>query len=127
MAKAGRVRSQQSSQIEAFAEDLGRLLGTARAKADSWLGQREQISKQLAEIRDTATSLLSELGQQARAAIGSGRTAGRGAAAGPPRRRRRRKMSAAARAKIAAAQRLRWARQKQQSGQKGDSKGDKKR
>jgi len=36
-------------------------------------------------------------------------------------------MSAAARAKIAAAQRLRWARQKQQSGQKADAKGDKKR
>jgi hypothetical protein len=36
-------------------------------------------------------------------------------------------MSAAARAKIAAAQRLRWARQKQESGQKSDTKSDKKR
>jgi hypothetical protein len=126
MAKAGRVRS-QSSQIEEFAEDLGRLLGTARAKADSWLGQREQIKKQLAEIRDTASSLLSELGQQAKSAMGSAGRVGRGTAAEPPRRRRRRKMSAAARAKIAAAQRLRWARQKQQSAQKADAKGDKKR
>jgi hypothetical protein len=126
MAKAGRVRS-QSSRMEAFAEDLGRLLGTARAKADSWISQREQIAKQLADIRDTASSLLSELGQQARSAIGGARTAGRGSAAEPPRRRRRRKMSAAARAKIAAAQRLRWARQKQQSAQKADAKGDKKR
>jgi hypothetical protein len=112
--------------MEAFAEDLGRLLGTARAKADSWISQREQIAKQLADIRDTASSLLSELGQQARSAIGGARTAGRGSATEPPRRRRR-KMSAAARAKIAAAQRLRWARQKQQSAQKADAKGDKKR
>jgi hypothetical protein len=125
MAKAGRVRS-QSNQIEEFAEDLGRLLGTARAKADSWLGQREQIKKQLAEIRDTASSLLSELGHQAKSAIDSASRVARGSAAEPPRRRRR-KMSAAARAKIAAAQRLRWARQKQQSGQKADAKGDKKR
>ena len=51
--------------IEEFAEDLGGLLGTARAKAEGWLGQRQEIVKHLSEIRDTATKLLSDLGQHA--------------------------------------------------------------
>jgi hypothetical protein len=113
MAKAARTGSQTSERIEAFAEDLGRLLGTARAKADSWMSQREQIAKQLAEIRDTASKLLTDLGQQARSAMrGRG---GRKTQEAPRRRRRRRKMSAAARAKISEAQRLRWARQKREA------------
>ena len=29
--------------ITAFADDLGKLLGTATAKAEGWLGQRTQI------------------------------------------------------------------------------------
>ena len=36
-----------SSKIEDFAEELGRLLGSAEAKARGWLGQREQIAKPL--------------------------------------------------------------------------------
>jgi hypothetical protein len=109
MAKATRTRSQTGERIEAFAEDLGRLLGTARAKADSWLSQREEIAKQLADIRDTASRLLGDLGRQAQSAMATQR---RKAGAAPTRRRRRRKMSAAARARIAEAQRQRWARQK---------------
>ena len=35
------------SKAEAFAEDLGRLLGTAQAKARYWLGQRQEIVKRL--------------------------------------------------------------------------------
>ena len=42
------------SKIEDFAEDLGRLLGTAQAKAQGWLGQRQNVAKQLEQIRDTA-------------------------------------------------------------------------
>ena len=42
-----------SSKIEDFAEDLGRLLGTARAKAEGWLGQRQNVAKQLEQIGDT--------------------------------------------------------------------------
>jgi hypothetical protein len=114
MAKAGRRGSQTGERIEAFAEDLGRLLGTARAKADDWMSQREQIAKQLADIRDTASKLLTDLGHQAQSAL---RRRGAGHkntyAPAPVSRRRRRKMSAAARAKIAEAQRQRWARQKQ--------------
>jgi len=57
MAKSPR----RERQLEGFAEDLGRLLGTAQAKAQSWMGQRRTIAKQLQEIRDTASGLLAEL------------------------------------------------------------------
>ena len=55
------VTTAGTSAIESFAEDLGRLLGTARAKAESWLGQRQNVAKQLEQIRDTAAGLLSQL------------------------------------------------------------------
>ena len=44
--------------IGGFAEDLGRILGQARNKADSWLAQRQAIVKQLTQLRDEASSLL---------------------------------------------------------------------
>jgi hypothetical protein len=84
----------RESKIEEFDEDLRALLGTARAKAQGWLGQRRQIAKTLEGVRDTASSLLADLGHE----LGSGR--------------KRRTMSASARAKISAAQKARWARQK---------------
>ena len=127
-----KTASSSEQKIEVFAEDLGRILGTARAKADSWLGQRQAIVKQLTQLRDEASSLLNELGEQAAAA---GQRGGRVADSfvagyqkrGPGRpkvsknrkgiiivggKRKRRKMSAAARAKISAAQKARWAKQK---------------
>ena len=114
-----RTASSSGHKIEEFAEDLGRILGTARSKADSWLGQRQAIVKQLTQLRDEASKLLSQLGQGAERVIRRGRPAGSGNVAkrGPGRpkgsgRGGRRKMSAAARAKISAAQKLRWAKQK---------------
>ncbi len=118
--------------IGGFAEDLGRILGQARSKADSWLGQRQAIVKQLTQLRDEASGLLIQLGEQAAAAGKRGRRVADSFVAGyqkrqPGRRkgsknkrgiiivggkRRRRKMSAAARAKISAAQKARWAKQK---------------
>jgi hypothetical protein len=114
-----------------FAEDLGRLLGTAQQKASAWLTQREAITRQLESIRDTATQLLRQFGAQQAAAAGAGRKRGRPAGSGrgpgrPPgsgvtkkakgsRRRGRpagRTMSAEAREKIRQAQLKRWARQK---------------
>ena len=98
--------------IEEFAEDLGKLLGTARAKAEDWLGQRQHITKLLTDVRDTASHLLQQLGNSA---VGltrrRGRPAGSGRSAGRPKGsvRKRRTMSAAARAKISAAQKKRWA------------------
>src|SRR5262245_63699464 len=59
--------------IGGFAEDLGRLLGQARNKADSWLGQRQAIVKQLTQLRDQASSLLNQLGDRAAAAGRRGR------------------------------------------------------
>lgn len=91
--------------ITAFAEDLGKVLGTAKAKAEGWLGQRAQIAKTLESIRDTASKLLADLGHRAQRVAGRGR----------PKKsstpvRKRRKMSAKARAAISAAQKARWAK-----------------
>jgi len=98
------------SKIEDFAEELGRLLGTAEAKARGWLGQRQQIAKTLEEIRDTATKLLDDLGHRARAGMRRGRRPAM--SAGSAGRKRRRTMSAEAREKIRQAQLKRWAKQK---------------
>ena len=113
------------ARLEGFAEDLGKLLGTARAKAEGWLGQRQAIVEHLQGVRDTANQLLAQLGHQAEGIVRRGRPSGSG------RRRpgrpagatdangiiivsgkKRRKMSAKARAAISAAQKRRWARQK---------------
>jgi hypothetical protein len=107
--------------IGGFAEDMGRLLGQARNKAEGWLGQKQSIVKQLVQLRDEASKLLSDLGHNV-AEIPfprRGRPAGSKSAAkrGPGRpkgtvKRGRRKMSADARARISAAQKARWAKQK---------------
>lgn len=108
-----------TAKVEAFAEDLGRVLGTARAKADSWLNQRQEIVKHLTGIRDTASNLLTQLGQKSQSAMKRGRVAYRAAADGSNNgivsvggKKKRRRMSKAARAKISAAQKARWAKQK---------------
>ena len=88
-------------QVEAFAEDLGRLLGTAQTKANHWLGQRQAIVKHLTAVRDTASKLLTDLGHQAE------RT--QKFAPAPLSKRKRRKLSAAARKAISDAQKKRWA------------------
>jgi hypothetical protein len=44
-----------------FAEDLGRLLGTAQAKASNWLNQRKDVIEELTQLRDTANRLLDDL------------------------------------------------------------------
>ena len=107
--------------IEDFAEDLGRILGSARAKAEGWLGQRQAIAKHLAEIRETASKLLTDLGHEAQRAARRGRPAGSGRGPGRPKRgpgrqpgsgRKRRTMSAEARKAISEAQKKRWAAQK---------------
>jgi hypothetical protein len=118
--------------IGGFAEDLGRLLGQARNKADSWLRQKQAIVKQLTQLRDEASSLLNQLGHQAAAAGQRGRRVADSFVAGYQKRgpgrpktsknrkgsiivgrkRRRRKMSAEARAAISMAQKARWAKQK---------------
>jgi hypothetical protein len=100
------------ARIEAFAEDLGRILGTARAKADNWLSQRQEIAKHLSDIRDTASHLLSKMGEQAGSVVRRGRPrkADIQYAPQPVSRKRKRKMNAKARAAISAAQKARWAK-----------------
>jgi hypothetical protein len=109
-----------SGRVETFAEDLGKLLGTAERKATEWLSQREEVARQLSQLRDKATQLLSQLGLTGVIAnsAASGHRWGRPPAAasqtparrGRPPGKKKRTMSAEARALIAAAQRRRWAK-----------------
>ncbi len=104
--------------IEEFAEDLGRLLGTAQSKAQGWLSQRQTIAKHLEGIRDTANSLLDQLGHQAKKAVKGGRRGYRSTAPDDSPaivkavKRKVRKMSAAGRRAISEAQKARWAKLK---------------
>lgn len=104
-------RKRAAGGIGGFAEDLGRLLGTAQAKAQGWIGQRHTIAKQLQQIRDTAAGLLSELTNTAAPRRRGGRrsTVEIAAASGGPAVRRKRKLSAKARKAISDAQKRRWA------------------
>jgi prophage DNA circulation protein len=127
MAKAESNITAAEHTIEGFAEDLGKMLGHARTKAEGWLSQRQAIVKTLTELRDETTKLLSQLGHDAVAAGRRGRKAVTGVATSPRRPGRpagsknaiiivggktRRKMSAKARAAISAAQKKRWAKQR---------------
>jgi hypothetical protein len=130
MAKAQSNIAASEHKIEGFAEDLGRMLGHARAKAESWIGQRQAIVKNLTALRDEATKLLTQLGHDAAMAGRRGRkavnTAVAGIRRGPGRPagsqntkgiiiiggKKRRKMSAKARKAISRAQKARWAKQK---------------
>jgi hypothetical protein len=47
--------------VVAFAEQLGRIVGTVQAKADGWL-DRQTLNDELTRIRDGATDLLHHLG-----------------------------------------------------------------
>src|SRR5947207_3901092 len=47
--------------IVAFAEQLGRLVGTVQAKADGWM-DLPALQDQVTRIRDGAAALLSQLG-----------------------------------------------------------------
>jgi hypothetical protein len=108
------------SKVEEFAEDLGRILGTAQAKASAWLNQRKSVAEQLTNIRNTADQMLKQLGGNSALTWARGRRGGRRGAAMPagdpagagPKKKR--VMSAKARAAISRAQKLRWAKQKGQ-------------
>ena len=100
-----------------FAEDLGRLLGTAQAKASTWLSQRQQIAKQLTQVRDTAERLLGELTSSG-AKVAAGVRRGARKAAGPGGPRRRRRMSAETRKRLSEAAKRRWAERRAKAGRK---------
>src|SRR6266511_2371997 len=73
MAKRAKSGGSVEGAIGGFDEDLGRMLGQARNKAEGWLGQRQAIVKQLTQLRDEASGLLNQLGHQAAAAGKRGR------------------------------------------------------
>jgi len=115
------VGSGVEATVVGFAEDLGKILGTAQTRAEGWLNQRKAIATQLAQIRDAANQYLQQLaegGANIAAAVrgrkgrppGSKNKRGPGRPAGTVRKKRT--MSAEAREKIAEAQRKRWAKQK---------------
>lgn len=128
MAKRQGTIAATEHKIEEFADDLGRMLGHARSKAEGWLGQRQSIVKNLTALRDEATKLLGQLGHEAAVAGQRGRKAVNQAVAGIQRRpgrpagstnaiifvggKKKRTMSAKARAAISAAQKKRWAKVK---------------
>jgi hypothetical protein len=108
-----------ATRVAGFAEDLGRILGTAQARASAWLNQRQQISKQLTQVRDTAERLLREIAGSGAGGGRRGRRPSTAVVAGeaPPVRRRRR-ISAAARRKMSEAAKRRWAAIKAKGGRK---------
>jgi len=117
------MAARAEGKLEEFAEDLGKVLGQAQNKAESWLGQRKAIAANLIGLRDTATRLLAQLGVSDGPSPTRGQARKTSAAPTPKRgpgrpkgtgKKKRRTMSAEARAKIAAAQRARWAKQKAQ-------------
>jgi ABC-type transporter Mla subunit MlaD len=116
--------SQVATKIEDFAEDLGRVIGTAQKKAESWLAQRKQITDTLVSIRDEATRLLNQLGhevEQVRQHARRGRPPGKSASENPspevarrgrPRKQGLRGWTAAQRAAAGERMRKYWATRK---------------
>jgi len=72
--QAGSTADSMEERMLAFAEQIGRIAGTMKAKADGWL-DRDALNTQIAGIRDGATDLLKQLGATTRAAA-AGATAG---------------------------------------------------
>jgi hypothetical protein len=115
-----------------FAADLGKFLGGVQSRATNWLQQRKDIADQLTQIRDTANQYLQQLGDEGSHLVerfekarrgrppGSGAAkstaaAGSADAPAPAAATGRRTMSPEARARIADAQRKRWAKLRRKS------------
>lgn len=110
--------AQGSKSVVDFAEDLGQLLGTAQAKASTWLTQRQDVIDELTQLRDTANQLLHDLTggvAKGREALTRGpRRGSRADGVATPadagsRRRRRRTMTAAQRKAVSQRMRKYWA------------------
>jgi hypothetical protein len=114
MAKQRRQLAGTTPTTVRVAENVGSALGKVMAKVDAWLAQRQEIARELREVADrlmagenpfgpavTTPSMLAEEVVKRE---------------GAPGLKRRRTMSPEARARIAAAQRARWAKQRGESG-----------
>lgn len=106
-------RGQKQSNLASYAEGVGTFLGQIRSRWDHLSQERGALTKQLQGVINNAQSMLSEITEGVQRGVKRGRPVGSANVAVAKRgKRKRRKMSAAARAKIAAAQRRRWAKHK---------------
>ena len=67
---SGATADAMEQKMVAFAEQLGRIVGTVTAKAEGWL-DRDALNAQISTVRDSASELLTHLGGAAKAAAGS--------------------------------------------------------
>jgi hypothetical protein len=63
---AGSTADSMEQRMLAFAEQLGRMVGTVQAKAEGWL-DRDALNAQISSVRDSAADLLDQLGGGSRA------------------------------------------------------------
>ena len=63
-------RSRIESKVVDYAEELGRLLGTVRARVDGMGTERRKLVQQLSGVVKDAQALLSELGHEAAEQVG---------------------------------------------------------
>ena len=66
--------------VVAFAEQLGRIVGTVQARAEGWM-DREALNKQIASVRDSASELLDQLKTTVSKAAAATKTTANAAAA----------------------------------------------
>jgi hypothetical protein len=117
-----------------FAADLGKFLGTVQNRASNWMEQRKAIVEQLTKVRDTADEYLQQLSGAGTAGVAAFQRARRGRPPGAAKaptpkvaasakkaggRRKGFKMSPEAKARIAAAQKARWAKFRKDQAKKG--------
>ena len=102
--------------IPAFAEQLGRFLGTTERQASEWLGQKKVIVQQLSAVRDQAEKLIRQLtGGTADMAVAVGMARGIKATG---RKRGRRKMSAAEKKAVSERMKKYWADRRSKTAKK---------
>jgi hypothetical protein len=71
---SGSTGDSMEQRVLAFAEQLGRIVGTVQAKAEGWL-DRDALSAQISSVRDSASDLLDQLGGAARKGAAESRKA----------------------------------------------------
>lgn len=106
-ARRGSKAQDPGGKIPAFAEQLGRFLGTTERQASEWLGQKKVIVRQLSAVRDQAEKLIRQLTGGAAdmaAAVGVVR-----ATKSAGKKRGRKKMSAAEKKAVSERMKKYWA------------------
>lgn len=67
--------------VVAFAEQLGRMVGTVQGKAEGWM-DRDALNKQITSVRDSAAELLEQLSDGVTNLAGTAKTAAAAPASG---------------------------------------------